>query len=308
MNVNPIIGWLALALLVTGCATTPPRTPTVQVKQDAEAVQVLTASGQELVRYQLKLPMGSALTVESACYFHPLKTPAGVTVTDVAPLDHRHHRGIFFAWLEVHGQEKAADFWGWGEHAPTKGRRIVSRDIVPSEDGFTAHNEWLADGVVMIDEQMEARVQPGTNVNVLDLVYTLTPRTDLTLSRWAFSGFCVRSPKHPITVSSADGGTFPPPNHMQPDTDWPDQAWYAFSFDLPKDGQAGVALFNHPDNPPTRWHNVASIAMLNPCVVALDELTLKSNQPIVFRYRVAAFDGPAHHRTLTRLEEQFLAK
>ena len=38
-----------------------------------------------------------------------------------------------------------------------------------------------------------AGTAPDAKANVLDLTYTLTPTADLTLTRWAFSGFCVRT-------------------------------------------------------------------------------------------------------------------
>src|SRR5688572_32911783 len=43
-------------------------------------------------RYHLQRPMDSKLSVDSGCYFHPLKTPSGITITDVAPSDHRDVR------------------------------------------------------------------------------------------------------------------------------------------------------------------------------------------------------------------------
>ena len=54
---------------------------------------------------------------------------------------------------------------------------------------------------------------------------------------------------------------------------------------------AGVAVINHPQNPPTLWHNHRDIRMLNPCIVAPAEVKLKANEPLVLRYRVVAHDG-----------------
>src|SRR2546422_9879576 len=77
----------------------------------------------QILGYQLRKPAESKLAVESACYFHPLATPSGAVLTDVAPADHKHHRGIFLAWFDMHGK-KDADFWGWGQFAPVKDRVI----------------------------------------------------------------------------------------------------------------------------------------------------------------------------------------
>ncbi len=95
-----------------------------------------------VVTYQLRGKANEKLSVESACYFHPFTTPSGITVTEVAPDDHRHHRGIFLAFVEMHGPADA-DFWGWGEHAPKENRVIVNRKH-RSNGSIVAENEWRA--------------------------------------------------------------------------------------------------------------------------------------------------------------------
>jgi len=96
-----------LAMLSVGCATTDPSR--LQVEQSASQVSVLTASGQQVLVYHLRPPPGTKLVVESGDFFHPLTTPRGVVVTDLAPTDHPHHRGVFLGWVEMHGA-KVADF------------------------------------------------------------------------------------------------------------------------------------------------------------------------------------------------------
>jgi hypothetical protein len=303
-----LVRWVWLLLLVgawSGCVSRPEQS-SVSLEQTVDSLRWISSMGQEVLGYQLKQPMGTALNVESACYFHPFNTPLGVTVTDVAPSDHRHHRGIFFAWLEMHGASDA-DFWGWGQYAPTKGRRIINRAI-EEHDGDTVRirNAWLVEGTPMIDEQLDVHLQTSPAGNILDLTYTLMPKGDIKLPQWAFGGFAVRAPKGAITVSSSGGKPdLPAPNHMKPETDWPDRAWYAYSFDLAEGKKAGVAVFNHPGNPPSLWHNAASIALLNPCSVAPGPMELKAGRPAVFMYRVVAFDGPVDEAWLSGLSTKF---
>ena len=58
-------------------------------------------------------PGQSALS--RANFFHPLVTPAGVTVSDDAPPDHLHHRGLFMAFTEAtwsgDGRQLKGNFW-----------------------------------------------------------------------------------------------------------------------------------------------------------------------------------------------------
>ena len=263
----------------------------------AEFVALKKSDGQELMRYWVKKPEGSNLPVESAGFFHPLKTPAGVVVTDLAPGDHPHHRGVFLAWVEMHGAADA-DFWGWGEHAPIEGRRIMNRKgsgFRTSDDkaSFTVENAWMAEDEMMLVERLQVAVQAGQKANLLDLNYRLTPSADTTLSQWAFSGFCARTVKTGTIEAFGPKGKIDLPNpvHTKPETDWPDAPWYAYALKFPDGKRVGLAVLNHPENPPTLWHNHRDTRMLNPCIVAPAEVQLQKHKPLNLRYRVVAFDG-----------------
>src|SRR5690349_2411270 len=282
-----------LVLLLTGCATGPQPRP-CSIERTEGAVVARTSAGRLLLVYNLRPPTGTGLPVESGGFFHPLTTPRGITVTDLAPVDHPHHRGVFLAWVEMHGV-KDADFWGWGEHAPVENRRIVNVHLglgsKSGSGGFRADNEWRAEDTVLLNEHVDATVVPGPDANVLDLVYTLTANRELTLTRWAFSGFCVRVRRDgELACYSPQGlSTLPNPNHLKPETDWPDAPWYAYTLKRADGSEIGVAVINHRTNPPTLWHNQRDARMLNPCIVAPDDVTLKKGVPLALRYRVVTF-------------------
>jgi hypothetical protein len=267
-----------------------------KVETGADSI-IVKSGGKELLGYQLRKPANSALAVDSACYFHPLATPSGAVLTDVAPGDHKHHRGIFLAWFEMRGK-KDADFWGWGQYAPVKDRVIVNRGVTePQQAGpgiwFDIENEWKAEGQLLLKEDLRAMLSRKDGANVLDLVYQLTPDGDITLPRRAFSGFCFRMRKDgKATVEGPDGEVkLAAPHHLKPESDWPAQPWYACQISLPDGVQVGGAVIDHPKNPPSLWHNPAAIRMLNPCIVASKDVTIKSGEPLVLRYRVVVWDG-----------------
>ncbi len=275
-----------------------------QIRHDDQAVIITAPDGVEAVRYQLVRPKGSSLSVDSACYFHPFRTPAGTVVTEVAPPDHRQHRGIFLAWVEMHGS-RDGDFWGWGETAPITNRVVVNRglrNMTSTIHGarFIADNEWLADGVVVMRERLDARVSRQGAANILDLSYQLIPATDTTLSRWAFSGFSVRGRKDGSVTALAPEGPvhFPPPKTREPDSNWPARPWYAYRFGLPEGVVATVALRCGPENPPATWHNLVDIGLLNPAITAPAAVQLKQGRPFELHYRVVAADGEVPARLL----------
>jgi len=293
----------------------------ISVRADEIAVKTIKETGMVSVRladkpvatYQLEPEKNTKLSVASGCYFHPLMTPGGIAVTEVGPADHPHHRGVFLAWVEMHGKQDA-DFWGWGEHAPKKNRRIVNRDVTKllagSTGGFAAINEWLAENEVVLDEQLRAKVRVVDGMNVLDLEYTLTSTADLKLARWAFSGFCVRIRIDGKLEAHGPAGLvdLPNPSHVKPETDWPAAAWYAYALrDVTGAGgkTIGLAVVDHPKNPPSLWHNHRAIGMINPCIVAPGEVTLKVGGPLVLRYRVLTFDGDLPRAAVARSADEF---
>ena len=301
-----MVAWIASLILLAQGGADGGNEPELRIKRSKEFIAIEQGGG-ELLRYWLKKPEGSGLTVESAGFFHPLKTPGGITVTELAPEDHPHHRGVFLGWVEMHGA-KDADFWGWGEHAPVKERAIRNQRVFGMRGrgnlaAFGVQNGWEAEGRTMVVERLQAAFRAGEKANVLDLNYRLTPSEETRLAQWAFSGFCVRTVKEGRVVAHGPDGKvdLPNPNHMMPMSDWPDAAWYAYELTLPSGEEAGVAVVNHPDNPPSLWHNHRETRMLNPCIVAPGEVELAKHKPLTLRYRVVLFDGAVPAELLNEL-------
>ena len=186
----------------------------------------------------------------------------------------------------------------------------MNRSVTERRDGFIARNDWVAEDVVMIEEELAATSRSEGGVNVLDLKYRLLPRTDITLSRWAFSGFCLRVRQDgDIQIASPNGlVTLPDPSHVKPESDWPDAPWYACEQHLPGGQIIGAAVINHSSNPRTLWHNHRDLRMINPCIVAPGAVRLRAGQPLVLRYRVVTFDGGIPARQLDGLAADFSAR
>src|SRR3954454_10861685 len=124
------------------------------------------ADGRTALTYLTTKPEGSNLRANSACCFHPVNTPSGERLTDLAPGDHVHHRGIFLAWHSMEFRWKAdfsklgplgpthgfdinrGDFWGWGQFAPTDQRVITNQRVQLQQSHADAasvdiQNDWM---------------------------------------------------------------------------------------------------------------------------------------------------------------------
>lgn len=138
-------------------------------------------------------------SVEGTCFTHPLYTPSGTMVTDLAPKDHPHHRGLFCAWVQVEG-EAIGDWWGWGEKAPKDKRIILNREArVTGEDKdrvtLRVINSWRADGETVLAERATITASAARNAYVIDfeLKYTVPTKKEVVIAANPFGGFCYRA-------------------------------------------------------------------------------------------------------------------
>ncbi len=273
--------------------------------------------GRTVFRYMTKKPTETKLSANSVCCLYPLNTPSGERVVDFAPSDHPHHRGIFLAWHSISAKKarKKADFWGWGAWAPTDGRRIKNSSVqLLQADSDRAMlevcNDWLVENRKMIDEITFIVARRQESAYIVDLNYHLTPAMDITLDKTAFGGFCAKARK------DGDGSYYnpnglvklPDPHHLKPETDWPASDWYDYTMNLNNGKTIGVAILDHPANPTTTWHNLAPIAMVNPCIVAPGPVEIKKGQTLQLRYRLVAHDGPTPVKLLKSLTDEWRSK
>ena len=284
------------------------------VLPDGTGALVTGPGGKHLFRYVATRPLGTKLTAPSVCCLHPVFTPGGTRATDFAPPDHPHHRGVFLAWYTYRGSVEA-DFWGWGHFSPVENRTIENRAIEPisaDADGASLRtkSQWVAEGDVLVDEDLLLSVFQRGPANVIDMSYTLVPTSDAVLPQGAFGGLCARTRVDgELTFHGPDGvQKLDPPHFLKPETDWPQAAWYDLVNDLNDGPIFGVAVIDHKDNPPTTWHNLAKLAMVNPCIIGSGDVQLKKGRPLVLRYRLVAHDGPVPTDLIEKLSEEFAGR
>lgn len=309
-----LAGVLGMAWAASAWAAAAESSRTYTLVRDEQGMVLKTPDGRVVFRYMTKKPAQSKLTANSVCCLYPVKTPSGEDVVEFAPSDHPHHRGVFMTWHAIQGK-KAADFWGWGEFAPTKGRVIENRGVkLVRADAHQAEiavqNDWIAESEVMIQENTTICAREQEGAFVIELDFRVTSTADTTLRQTAFSGFCVKSRKDGKAAYFDPRGEvkLPAPHHLKPETDWPAADWYDYTITLDSGKTIGVAVLDHPGNPPSLWHNLGAIAMVNPCIVAPGPVTLKAGQPLRLRYGLVVHDGPTPKALLQKLAAQWRAR
>ncbi len=230
-------------------------------------------------------------------FLHPVTTPTGVPMTLIEPWDHTWHRGLWFTIKYVDGD----NFW---EEREPYGRQVLNLTppvTHPADDAaaVTMHLDWWMDGAEMpvICERRTWTVRPGADATVIDFETELVPTRDVTLDRteyttWGgYGGIAFRgSPSwHPdrrlygdtVTDGRLLGETGP---------------WAAM--DGPVDGgigrTAGIAIFDHPDNPnhPTPWYTGSGAGnFLNAAFLFHGPMSLAKGATLRLRYRLLIHDG-----------------
>ena len=157
---------LAAALsLVSGCAGRPPGETSghVTALTTVEGVQLLEAGEPVLFYRRTPEPGREPWRVH---YIHPLYSVGGVVVTEDAPADHVHHRGLFWAWrrILVDGA-KVADGWV-GERLVLEVEAPRVRSFPDGSAAIDVRATWLApvDGrpTSIIEENSVIRAYPAS--------------------------------------------------------------------------------------------------------------------------------------------------
>ena len=265
--------------------------------------KTLTApDGHTVLSYLTSKPEGVPLAGNSVCCFHPLTTPSGEPVTDIAPPDHRDHRGAFFAWGNIEFDrptgKKPGDFWGWGRYAPVKDRVIQNRELLFTRSNsksatITVHNDWMLEGEKVLAEATTASVRLDKDTNIYDLTFRFQSDGAFTINQLAFTGFVVRCRKDgQYFMSNAKGKVaLPDCNATKPELNWPAENWYSHTNVLESGKTVATALIDHPGNPKSTWHYTKQISFLNPCVSAQGPVSVGEGKPLTLRYRVLTRDG-----------------
>lgn len=315
---------------VSGCAgsleTSGQGKGSYSLAPEKHGVILKAPNGKTVFRYMTRKPKKTNLAASSVCCFHPLNTPSGQRLTDLAPGDHHHHRGVFLAWHTMTFREKAdfsafaptgpthgwninrADFWGWGEFAPVQGRIIQNRSVKlvrasAEKAELEIHNDWVIKGRTMMTESTLATVREQDGFYIIDLDYKLAPTADLTLDHTAFGGFCVRARNDGDSYYATAKGKvqLPDPHYSVPELNWPGERWYDYTIKLENGETIGVGVIDHPDNPPATWHNPRYVWMVNPCIVAAEPVNVNKGESLRLRYRLVVHDGPTPAELLKKL-------
>lgn len=158
----------SLALLVCACALAGCAGPTASGRPERVIAEVVedgvrvTAGGQPVLFYRTRPDNGRESWRVN--YIHPLHSVAGAVITEDAPVDHLHQRGVYWAWRRVLVDgARVADGWV-GDQLSLEVTRRAALDRTDGSAQAEARVLWRVPlngaPVAIVEENSRIRVFP----------------------------------------------------------------------------------------------------------------------------------------------------
>lgn len=255
---------------------------------------VAHASGEDLPRWRY------AYGGVPKPYLHPIATPAGVELTGFQPHSHPWHRGLWFTFKYVNGE----NFWeedvpeGHGTqvtvepplvgHPRPGATTIMSRILWTRPDGDT---------VVAVEGRQITLAPLGEDALAIDWVTDITATADLTLDRTPFTTWggyggiafrATRAMRRSRMLFPGGETSERPTGEAAP---WCDLAG---ALDGGVGATGGVAILDHPGNlrHPSPWYGAAgTMNFVNAALLFHEPYDLAEGAELALRYRVVVHDG-----------------
>ncbi|MCY2995271.1 MAG: PmoA family protein [Planctomycetota bacterium] len=237
-------------------------------------------------------------------FFHPLVTPSGLTVTDDAPQDHLHHRGLFLSFTKVTwtgpGKRIEGNFWHADAAAVVAvGRLHYARGGAVCATLAASHSFTIGGQPVLVQDVIARVARVSPQVNVLDVEYGITAvGGDVELGQNFYSCLQLRGAadfnRPDLVFSYADGQPHRDVDRRQesPPEEPPLDRWLDET-GLIGGKPAGAAVAVHPATAKSRTCYSRGVKGLNVDFLYDAPLTIKAGQTLRARYQVYVHDGTA---------------
>lgn len=298
--------------------------PTMTVAQDAKGNIILKQKGRNILQYNTqiqKLPQYVDPAFRRAGYIHPAWSPAGHILTNVNPVDHMHHYGIWNPWTSIMYDGSKYDLWNLGLKQGTvrfdtivatstgdlfagiqaKHRHVIFR---PGEKQTINTQQWSMDftpkeEIVIMNELLDIKAWNTTDGCFLwDFTSDLEPATALPviLKAYRYAGFGFRATaewtKDNCQMMTSEGKT-------RPEIDGTNARWIYTTGECSGD-KTGILIMSYPANrkhpePLRIWNEKANRgrgdAFINFAPSKNEDWTLEPDHIYRLRYRIVTYDG-----------------
>ncbi len=302
----------------------PATTPLMEVDKDRFGNLILKMKNTNVLQYNTvvqRLPGYVDPAFRRNGYIHPAWSPAGNVLTNVSPVDHMHHYGIWNPWTSIDYDGKHYDLWNLGDKSGTVRFDSLYRsasgnlyaDILVRHRHviFEPQKEQVSNNVwgimrftpkqekIIMNELQDIRAWDATDGTFLwDLNFSLFPSTDLPviLKEYRYAGFGWRATpdwiKENCEMMTSEGKS-------RPEIDGTNARWVYVTGMSPK-GKSGILFMASPKNhnfpePLRIWdqnqNGGRGDAFINFAPTKNEDWILEPGKHYDFHYRMFVFDG-----------------
>lgn len=267
--------------------------------------------GARLVLFYQRQPKALEGRYARSNYVHPLMSLDGDVLTEDFPEDHRHHRGIFWAWHQLWaGEERLGDGWALEDFATDVVRLETS--VGDEAARIEATVQWRSPRsrgeAPFVEERTAITVRPiVAEARAIDFevaLRALAPEIRIGGSEDAkgYGGFSARLRMPDGLVFTARSGEVAP-QELSVDVG----PWVDLSAPYGERGEmSGVTLICHPGNPgfPQRWILRQRSSMQNAAFPGRGTVEIPTEGPLVLRYRLVVHRGAAPVAAIRRWQSE----
>jgi len=292
------------------CTTTPDSKSSFSIQENSEGLE-LYENGKPVLFYQKALKSLDSGKYARNNYIHPLYSLQGDILTEDFPEDHPHHRGIFWAWHQIHAADSAISD-GWALENFNLSIRDVDTEITAQQAVINIQAEWSSpifnNNQPYLEEKSSYTVHRlQNNVRLIDIEISLQANIDSLYiggsnDEKGYGGLSVRMKMPDDLIFRGKKGKVTPEN-LQVDAG----AWMDFTASFGKEeNQIGVTLFCHPSTPgyPQKWILRQQSSMQNVVFPGQHAVPIPKDQPLVLKYRLMIHNGLSIEE-INSFEEEF---
>ncbi len=247
-------------------------------------------------------------TKPRSTYLHPIYGLDGEILTDDFPSDHRHHRGLYWAWPHIKIGDEQYSLWSEQGIRQEFGKWLMQQ---ANTDGAVlgVENGWFVGDRQVMREEVRIQTHPATdNGRAIDFKLTWTP-IDRPITLWgaenkSYGGFTFRFGPRKKTIITVPSG------RTSEDLVVTSLPWADFTGDLKAPGKfSGAAIFVHPthlDYPPT-WMT-RHYGMLAVGWPGVNPQTFPPDQSFSCRYRIWIHRGNPEAAEIQSIYDAYIAE
>lgn len=281
----------------------------LRLREDSATISVLDSDATILSYNKTapRLPEGVDPVYRRSGFLHPVKTPAGATVTGLYPGDHRHQNGVFTAWVRTTWNGRKVDFWNIaGRTGRVRHDRVVQTFAEETHAGFEidlVHEAVAAPATDVLRERWKVTVhQTDGTYRCFDLEIQQTALTEhpLLVEEYHYGGVAVRGSSNWLlsNTAEADAAAGRPNGWITNDRgsdrkegNQQKTRWVTLGGEA-ETGTAALTVMSHPQNfraaQPARLHPTKPYFCFAPCVEG--SFVIDSEHPFAGRYRYLVTD------------------